>query len=229
MNPSSSSLRQAPAAEAGDGSLRAVSAAALELIAESGLKGLTLAAIGGRARVSRGLPNYLFGSKAALVRNVLDGVLSVRNERYGLDTGQRGLSAVLASLDSVADFFVANPLQQRGFIVLTTEGLVDSDPHIRQRILEYNQSTHALVAARFQEELELHGGGPPIGIEADALASIYIAALKGVGLRWLGDADLQAVRASISALRALLLSLLATNPAAPARRGATRGPAQVKT
>ncbi|HXY28870.1 MAG TPA: helix-turn-helix domain-containing protein, partial [Acidimicrobiales bacterium] len=41
--------------------------AAAELIAERGIQGASLANIGSRAGLSRGLPNHHFGSKDALV------------------------------------------------------------------------------------------------------------------------------------------------------------------
>src|SRR5580700_10998436 len=41
--------------------------AAAELVAERGVPGASLASIGGRAGVSRGLPTHHFGSKDALV------------------------------------------------------------------------------------------------------------------------------------------------------------------
>ena len=46
--------------------------AAAEVIAERGVQGATLASIGGRAGVSRGLPTHHFGSKDALVARLAD-------------------------------------------------------------------------------------------------------------------------------------------------------------
>ena len=53
-------------------SRQAILSAATELFAEQGFAATTMQQVGERAGVSRGLPGYLFGSKDALYRAVLD-------------------------------------------------------------------------------------------------------------------------------------------------------------
>lgn len=194
------------AADAAQDILDVLRAAAMEVIAEGGLKALTLAAVGSRAGVSRGLPSYHFGSKAGLILSLLDGLLSRRLEVYGRPEGRPGLDGILDNLDRVADTFIRSPLQQQGFITLTTEGLVDSDPVIRQRIVDYNAAVHRIISERFQEAIGRSPGAAPF--DAEALGSIYIATLKGIGLKWMAEQDIEHVRRAFAAFRAMLILTL---------------------
>lgn len=64
-------------------SREAILDAAEELFAAHGIDGTTLQAIGERAGVSRGLPNYLFGSKEALYQAVLEQLLQAEHAAAG--------------------------------------------------------------------------------------------------------------------------------------------------
>jgi AcrR family transcriptional regulator len=185
----------------------AMRSAALELIAVQGLKGLTLGAVGAKAGVSRGLPNYHFGTKAALVLDVLDDMLARRLARYGARDELRGLDAILANLDSIVGLFREGATEQRGFAIMMSEGLVDADPEIRARIADYNRAVRALIADRFREAQGVGPSDP--GLDAETLASLYVASLKGITLQWVAEGDLAAMDRSVRGLRALLLSILA--------------------
>jgi AcrR family transcriptional regulator len=181
----------------------AMRAATLEIVAEQGLKGVTLAAVGARAGVSRGLPNYHFGTKAALILSVLEDMLQRRLDRYGTAAQGRGLDAILANLDDVVGFFRDSPTEQRGFAIMMAEGLVDADAEVRAKIADYNRRVRGLIADRFEEALQAVGTtGRP---EAETLASLYVAALKGLTLQWVAEPDLVALERSVAALRMLLL------------------------
>jgi AcrR family transcriptional regulator len=58
----------------------AILAAAEELFSERGFDGTTLSEIGAAAGLSRGSPNYLFGSKDRLYAEVLSGLFAARQE-----------------------------------------------------------------------------------------------------------------------------------------------------
>jgi AcrR family transcriptional regulator len=192
--------------------------ATLEIIAEQGMKGLTLGAVGTRAGVSRGLPNYHFGSKAALIRHVLDAMLAQRLTRYGERPDLVGAEAILANLDDVVGFFRDNPIEQRGFAILMSEGLVDPDPQVRQRIADYNRAIRELIAARFDAILAQQR--PPTDVDAETLASLYIACLRGITLQWVAEPDLAPIERAIQALKMLVSAALgagatASTPLAP--------------
>src|SRR5438105_2355075 len=87
--------------------------AALEVLAEKGVAGLTLSAVGARANLSRGLPTYHFGSKAGLVRYVFDQGAASRIEGYAIleQAGLSGLEAIAASLDRSVHEVYSNPVE----------------------------------------------------------------------------------------------------------------------
>lgn len=98
-----------------DRSREAILDAAETLFAHKGYDGTSLQEIGDRAGVSRGTPNYFFGSKEQLYRAVLERVLEA--ERVAVLGAQDGLpttsgsgdAALRAAINNFIDFLVARP------------------------------------------------------------------------------------------------------------------------
>ena len=78
--------------------------AAAELIAERGIQGASLASIGSRAGVSRGLPNHHFGSKDALVARLAQRA----QNRIGLEMqeARRSQSERVGRLSALDEIFL---------------------------------------------------------------------------------------------------------------------------
>ncbi len=99
--------------------------AAAELVAERGVQGASLASIGGRAGVSRGLPTHHFGSKDALVARLAQRAQSrIRQEMEARRSqGERtgGLSAlgeVFLTVDAYLEMFEDPTADQRALLVM---------------------------------------------------------------------------------------------------------------
>jgi AcrR family transcriptional regulator len=100
--------------------------AAAELIAERGVQGASLASIGGRAGVSRGLPTHHFGSKDALVARLAQRAQSgiadeMREAQRRCATRPGGWSAldeVLLTVDSYLEMFEEPTPDQRALLVM---------------------------------------------------------------------------------------------------------------
>src|SRR6201989_3273809 len=101
MSPAAASPRRQKSEDA----MEALRVATLEIIAEEGIKGLTLGAVGARAGVSRGLPNYHFGTKSGLIRHVVEQMMAQRLERYRARPDLTGLKAIYSNLDQVVGVF----------------------------------------------------------------------------------------------------------------------------
>lgn len=187
-------------------SMEALQTATLEIIAEVGIKGLTLGAVAARAGVSRGLPNYHFGSKSGLIRHVVEAMLAQRIERYRARPDVSGINAIYKNLDQVVGYFHDHPKEQMGFAIMMAEGLVDPDPQIRELIAHFNRNLLALIAARFEEALAERN--PSSKVDPMFLASIYNASLVGFTLRWAAEPDLVAMDRDIKGLRTILTNLI---------------------
>jgi AcrR family transcriptional regulator len=101
MTPSPERISQA---ERRSRSADALLGAAAELVAERGVQGASLASIGGRAGVSRGLPTHHFGSKDALVSQLAERAQS----RVGLaiTDAQRRQAEVSGNLSVLEEILV---------------------------------------------------------------------------------------------------------------------------
>jgi len=100
--------------------------AAAEVVAERGIQGASLASIGGRAGVSRGLPTHHFGSKDALVTQLAERAQTRiglamfeaqrrHAERYGELTA---LDEILVGVDAYLELFEDPGPDQRALLVM---------------------------------------------------------------------------------------------------------------
>ncbi|MFP5389579.1 MAG: TetR/AcrR family transcriptional regulator [Thermoleophilia bacterium] len=101
-------------------SKRALLGAAEELFAEHGFDGVSVSQIAEAAGLSRGAPNYFFGSKAQLYRSVLEQVFQDREEAIrrafepltAWSRAEDGISideALTIAIDGYLDFLFARP------------------------------------------------------------------------------------------------------------------------
>ena len=101
-------------------SKKAILGAAEELFADHGFDGVSVGQIAAAAGLSRGAPNYFFGSKAQLYRSVLEQVFRDREEAtrrafkplMGWSRSEEGISideALTGAIDGYLDFLFARP------------------------------------------------------------------------------------------------------------------------
>ena len=100
--------------------------AAAEMIAERGVQGATLASIGGRAGVSRGLPTHHFGSKDALVtqlaeraQNRIEGVIVEAQRHHAEVNGSLpALDEIVVGVDAYLELFEMPEPDERALLVM---------------------------------------------------------------------------------------------------------------
>ena len=175
--------------------------AAAELIAERGVEGTSLASIGERAGVSRGLPTHHFGSKDALVarlsRRAQDGIS--RATLKALERARQSLDEVSAidllhlTVDAYQELLGRPTADQRALIVMwgstfpscaSVEGMVEADRR--------SFDGWADLIVRGQEE-----GSIRPDVNPRAAAVVLLGLLRGVAAVLLTDAavgDLDEVR-----------------------------------
>ena len=151
--------------------------AALELFAERGYRGATLAAIAQRAGLTQqGLLHYFPSKEKLLVE-----VLRLRDER-DVEALSHGTDSV--SLDGLATLVDLNA-QRRGMVqsytVLSADSVTEEHP-AREYFQDRYRRFRRRLAATIRAE---HGDALPEGLDADRAAALVIAMMDGLQLQWL--------------------------------------------
>lgn len=177
--------------------------AAVEVLRQDGLPGLTTRAVTARAGVPHGIFHYVFGSKAALVRALIDRELTGAAAAWGaavltddLETALR--RAVRAQLDIVR----ADPDHQAVLYALIRAARDDAGVSAaawerRQYLAEIGRQ---LVA------WSQHGGVTWPG-DAEHVAALVLSATDGVVQAWVVDRDDERAEASVDLLARAIASL----------------------
>jgi AcrR family transcriptional regulator len=173
-------------------------AAAAELIGEIGPAAVTLANIGERAGYSRGLATHHFGSKGAMMQRLVDTVTEEFQRSIFLEhQADSNTDQLLGLIDT---YFVAladlKPVN-RARLVLWADAVATPSPDVRAAMIAADrQFRSALVdgVARGVAAQEFSDD-----VDADGLATVVIAMLRGVALESLLDdqVDLRACRGEI--------------------------------
>lgn len=193
-------------------------AAAAELFAERGYRQTTLAEIGERAGYSYGLISRRFGSKHALLISLLDHMIDdwLRLTLVPALGDKTGVAGIRASYEAFCANAAANTTTLRALESLMFEGLW-GEPELKQRLSAHQRNAQA----QYREMLErgVQDGSVHLAVDADAVALIASAALRGATYRWLLEDDFDlcgALQAFADVLEALIRP--APEPATPRRK-----------
>lgn len=171
--------------------------AAAELIADRGLGAVTLAAVGERAGYSRGIANHHFGTKAALIDELISQV--EREFQSSTEPVTRVEGSIDALVETASVFIRLTdelPVTHRAFLVLWAAAVADEE--LRERMNasdELFRDAVTLIIGRGQARGEID---PSVDAAAAALA--LLGQLRGIALQRLlspQDVDLQRARASV--------------------------------
>ncbi|CAM5368523.1 TetR family transcriptional regulator [Streptomyces spiroverticillatus] len=153
--------------------------AALEVIAERGYRGASLASVAERVGLTQqGLLHY-FPTKEALLVAVLD-------ERDQWDTGGAGLSTAAWRMDLLASLVEYNAMRPgivQTFSALLGESVTDEHP-----AKEFFTQRYALVREGMAAALRMeYGERLPGGLTPEQAAPLLVAVLDGLQYQWLLD------------------------------------------
>lgn len=156
--------------------------AALEIVGEAGLAGLTLASVGIRAGFSRGLVQYHYGSKDALISAMID--WAVRGGRKTQQAGAaRGLASLLTGIDEYNKARKSNPTAIRGYWVLTAEMSYSTNPKFKEQVKDYLYGLRQrFVELIVEDDIARH--------QAEPIAAFVLASFRGLVQQWVADPDL---------------------------------------
>lgn len=159
--------------------------AAVSLIVDEGLAGMTLAAIGERAGYSRGLVTHRFGSKSGLLAYVHDTVVAewIARVQQAVDDST-GLQALHRVVDALFGFIAEEPDEIRAMYLLRYAS-IDPGAEFRANVAK------ALKAQRrdVQRWIEAgqKAGSLAKSLDAALLAELFCASVDGLIYRWLVD------------------------------------------
>ncbi|MCB5164865.1 TetR/AcrR family transcriptional regulator [Streptomyces bambusae] len=183
--------------------------AALEVIAERGYRGASLAAVAERVGLTQQGVLHHFPSKEALLVAVLE-------ERDRWDTGGGSRAAAgewrLDLLASLVDYNAMRPGIVQTFSALLGESVTEGHP-----AREFFTTRYAQVRAEMAAVLRAEFGGRlPSGLTPEAAAPLLVAVLDGLQYQWLLAPDAVDMPAAFRAF----VTLLHGSPAAdPSGRG----------
>jgi AcrR family transcriptional regulator len=189
-----------------------MTAAAVELIAQRGVAGTTLAAIGEAAGYSRGLATHRFGSKAGLLRHVIKRVSREWLRRLDRAVGAKiGLPALQAALDTQLGFIREAPNDVRAMYLLWFQS-IEPNAEYRPNVAEVHRQQRETVT-HWLTEGQAHGL-IDASIDARRVAEYFCGAAAGLVFHWLVNPQFPMTDAmnEMKAELAARLSLAGSNP-----------------
>jgi AcrR family transcriptional regulator len=180
-------------------------AAALEVFAERGYRGGSLAAVGERVGLTQQGVLHYFPSKDALLtevlrlRDALDGQYPAGSGPDHAGPDHAG-SAGLAGVESLVARNLGRPGLVQCFTVLAAESVTDQHPAHDFFAARY-RALRPQLAALLRAEL---GDPGPSGLTADQASALLIAVMDGLQQQWLLDPGEVDMAALISAFAGLL-------------------------
>lgn len=161
--------------------------AAMQLIAEKGVAGTSLAEIGIAAGYSRGLPAERFGTKLGLMEAIIDSMEAwfARHAPTAV-ADSRGLAAVLARADAHVEGALRSPVATAVLYSLSLDS-IQVFPALRRRAVALNDSFREGFAVHLREARDV--GEIPASTDCDLAAALIVSLLRGVFMQWLTDRD----------------------------------------
>jgi AcrR family transcriptional regulator len=159
---------------------------------------VTLANIGERAGYSRGLATHHFGSKGAMMQRLVDTVTEQFRRSIFLDHQSDSALAQLLSL--IDTYFLAmadlKPVN-RARLVLWADAVATPSEDVRAAMIAADREFRSALVDGVARGIA--AGEFPDDINADGLATVVVAMLRGVALESLLDdqVDLRACRSEI--------------------------------
>lgn len=155
---------------------RRVLDATVALIADQGSRAVTLEAVGGAAGYSRGIVTHHFGSRAELLRRVVEHTREFDRPHYDGD----GLRWLTTTVRAYLDNIVASAPSARAFLRMWSEAIA-SDP-VLQPLFAVQDAHLRHVLAEMVRAGVADGSIHP-GVDVSSSAAFVAACLRGMGMQ----------------------------------------------
>ncbi|WP_433680500.1 TetR/AcrR family transcriptional regulator [Nocardia sp. CA-119907] len=162
---------------------RAILEAALEVFAERGYQGATIAIVAERVGLSQQGVLHYFPNKQTLLANVL--ALRDQNDLDVLPATAQGSATTLDFLAELVERNAERPGIVQSFTVLAAESVTQDHP-ARDYFVDRYAQARTMLTAMLERDL---GGEPPRGVSHQDAATLLIAVLDGLQQQWLLSPD----------------------------------------
>lgn len=162
--------------------------AAIELISEKGLAGLTMNEVGTKAGYSRGLAHTHFGSKEKLLAECLEQLsrdFNVQRKKDGSDTS--GIHGIYSLVDAYTQRPEDAVKRIRAMFFIVLDSSVADSP-LYGFVHDYNEKNLAYVEFKLNEAKDLGQIRPDV--ETRSAAFIIMSLLRGISVHRLNKADM---------------------------------------
>lgn len=167
--------------------VRKILDAAIELIAQRGVKDVTMAEIGIHAGYSRGLPHQHFGSKESLINAVLHAIVEKFNQRRkNQKPVADGVESIKALFSTYLERDTASWQASKAFIFLISDASLAQSPH-RDFINKLNKKNVDFIAKHLSIARADEGASEASN---HALAVILMSTMRGLALQALTDSEI---------------------------------------
>ena len=156
--------------------------AALGLIAQSGSRSMSTAAVGAAAGYSRGIVTHQFGSKKELLRRAVEYTQAL----VELPARASGLDWILELVDRYLSTAEEGRSATSAFLLMWGEAVANDD-NVRDVYIERDSWFRLQIASAVEEGIS--HGVIRSGIDADAFAYLVVAMLRGSVLQLLLSPD----------------------------------------
>lgn len=201
--PSPHTSTQRPArrtqADRSDQAVSALRAAALDMLLERGVAGLSLSEIGDRAGYSRGIVHYHFGSKETLLADLL-GSLADSGRKAFVDAEGKGLGAILQIIANIEARVASEPQQSLARIILINEAAASQSETFRRLATNYNRLSRRTFEEKIREEATI--ADSPLSVSA--LAMLLLSVIRGIHEQWLAERETFDIGGALGDLRHLI-------------------------
>lgn len=201
--PSPHTSTQRPArrtqADRSDQAVSALRAAALDMLLERGVAGLSLSEIGDRAGYSRGIVHYHFGSKETLLADLL-GSLADSGRKAFVDAEGKGLGAILQIIANIEARVASEPQQSLARIILINEAAASQSETFRRLATNYNRLSRRAFEEKIREEATI--ADSPLSVSA--LAMLLLSVIRGIHEQWLAERETFDIGVALGDLRHLI-------------------------
>jgi AcrR family transcriptional regulator len=186
-------------AERREDSDRRMVRAAIELFAERGVTGTSLADIGERAGFSRGLPVFRYGSKVGVIKAVLESMEQRSSARRSVVLeGKRGLAALRAAVAHRIDTMQGSAAGSSALYSVVIASLY-SMPELKPYIAAKNEGWRRSIAAHLQDAQA--AGEIRADVDCEQQATIIHCLLRGLIIDHMidsGGTTLQVIKSAVS-------------------------------
>jgi AcrR family transcriptional regulator len=186
-------------AERSDQAVAALRAAALEMLLEGGVAALNLSELGERAGYSRGIAHYHFGSKDALLVDLLDSLTeSGRSAFEHLEAG--GLDGLLQFINGLAQLAIEDPKKSLASVLLLNEASASDSDRLKKVAINYNNAVREAFERLLASDPKI---GVP-GVSTPQLAMLVLSGIRGLHHQWLAEREAFDVVAGLHSLWAVI-------------------------